>query len=237
MIICLGGSPSYSSSTSSAAGPAYAEHYTRNDPGSGSAGYYPSRSNNVASDLSALHISQTEPWRPHSSHAPLPPMNTGPAYSHPHPPRSQPQPQSQAQTHMAPPQPRGPPGPDPDPPRNGLSWSNQAPPSRGAYQAGEANPHAVPVGASAPPEVGRYACPHCPKRFARPSSLRIHIHSHTGEKPFACQHCHRGFSVQSNLRRHLKIHRSNGVVTAEESEGGGSMSDEDGSEETMDVVG
>lgn len=46
------------------------------------------------------------------------------------------------------------------------------------------------------------------KRFARPSSLRTHIHSHTGEKPYTCELCGRGFSVQSNLRRHSKIHRS-----------------------------
>ncbi|GAA6047446.1 hypothetical protein JCM3770_001309 [Rhodotorula araucariae] len=64
-------------------------------------------------------------------------------------------------------------------------------------------------------DAGRYGCPHCPKRFARPSSLRIHMHSHTGEKPFTCPMCDRAFSVQSNLRRHLKIHKGgNGVPTA-----------------------
>ncbi|CAB5217555.1 unnamed protein product [Rhizophagus irregularis] len=26
----------------------------------------------------------------------------------------------------------------------------------------------------------RYQCPYCSKRFSRPSSLRIHIYSHTG---------------------------------------------------------
>lgn len=55
----------------------------------------------------------------------------------------------------------------------------------------------------------KYKCSYCQKGFSRPSSLRIHIYSHTGEKPFACPEpeCGRKFSVQSNMRRHLRIHR------------------------------
>ncbi|KAI8638834.1 hypothetical protein BD408DRAFT_422482 [Parasitella parasitica] len=58
-------------------------------------------------------------------------------------------------------------------------------------------------------QTGRYYCPFCKKAFNRPSSLRIHTYSHTGEKPFVCQEegCGRQFSVQSNMRRHLRVHR------------------------------
>ncbi|KAI9320057.1 hypothetical protein BX666DRAFT_1366149 [Dichotomocladium elegans] len=58
-------------------------------------------------------------------------------------------------------------------------------------------------------DTDKYKCPHCEKGFSRPSSLRIHIYSHTGEKPFDCPEpgCGRRFNVQSNLRRHLRIHR------------------------------
>lgn len=54
----------------------------------------------------------------------------------------------------------------------------------------------------------RYKCHECTKTFSRPSSLRIHILSHTGEKPHVCPQpgCGRRFSVQSNMRRHLKVH-------------------------------
>ncbi|KAL8732391.1 MAG: hypothetical protein Q9166_002789 [cf. Caloplaca sp. 2 TL-2023] len=50
----------------------------------------------------------------------------------------------------------------------------------------------------------RYVCQTCSKAFSRPSSLRIHSHSHTGEKPFKCPHpgCGKAFSVRSNMKRH-----------------------------------
>ena len=50
----------------------------------------------------------------------------------------------------------------------------------------------------------RYVCQTCNKAFSRPSSLKIHSHSHTGEKPFKCPHagCGKAFSVRSNMKRH-----------------------------------
>ncbi|KAM0476831.1 hypothetical protein ACHAPX_006257 [Trichoderma viride] len=55
-----------------------------------------------------------------------------------------------------------------------------------------------------PPSQDRYICQTCNKAFSRPSSLRIHSHSHTGEKPFKCPHagCGKAFSVRSNMKRH-----------------------------------
>lgn len=58
--------------------------------------------------------------------------------------------------------------------------------------------------ASFPQSQDRYICQSCNKAFSRPSSLRIHSHSHTGEKPFKCpqQGCGKAFSVRSNMKRH-----------------------------------
>lgn len=58
--------------------------------------------------------------------------------------------------------------------------------------------------ATYPQSQDRYICSTCNKAFSRPSSLKIHSHSHTGEKPFKCPHagCGKAFSVRSNMKRH-----------------------------------
>ena len=53
------------------------------------------------------------------------------------------------------------------------------------------------------------SCAICHKVFNRPSGLRIHMHTHTGEKPFVCEwkNCGKRFSVRSNMLRHMLIHK------------------------------
>ncbi|KAF7318561.1 hypothetical protein HMN09_00366400 [Mycena chlorophos] len=58
------------------------------------------------------------------------------------------------------------------------------------------------------PSTRKHACPQCAKRFNRPSSLRIHVNTHTGATPFRCPYpnCGRAFNVNSNMRRHYRNH-------------------------------
>jgi uncharacterized Zn-finger protein len=54
----------------------------------------------------------------------------------------------------------------------------------------------------------RHVCLVCSKRFNRPSSLRIHVNTHTGATPYQCPwpQCGRFFNVNSNMRRHYRNH-------------------------------
>ncbi|KAF5348651.1 hypothetical protein D9758_006789 [Tetrapyrgos nigripes] len=73
------------------------------------------------------------------------------------------------------------------------------------YMRGQSN---SPVTAYSGATTGsRHQCSYCGKRFSRPSGLKIHLTTHTGEKPYVCpeEGCHRSFSVRSNMRRHVRI--------------------------------
>ncbi|KAG7441010.1 uncharacterized protein BT62DRAFT_997383 [Guyanagaster necrorhizus] len=64
-------------------------------------------------------------------------------------------------------------------------------------------------------EGKKHVCPTCHKRFNRPSSLRIHINTHTGATPFRCPFpgCGREFNVNSNMRRHYRNHTNPGAAS------------------------
>ena len=49
-------------------------------------------------------------------------------------------------------------------------------------------------------------CRICLKVYARPSTLRMHMRTHRGEKPYKCQICFKSFTQDANLTAHLRIH-------------------------------
>nr|XP_054925971.1 transcriptional repressor scratch 2-like isoform X12 [Dermacentor andersoni] len=67
----------------------------------------------------------------------------------------------------------------------------------------------VPAGRRAPvmaSGVRQLPCPYCPMRFKRRWNLNMHVHTHTGERPYQCCYCFRAFADRSNMRKHILIH-------------------------------
>ncbi|KAJ7062641.1 hypothetical protein C8F01DRAFT_985847 [Mycena amicta] len=80
-------------------------------------------------------------------------------------------------------------------------------------ESGDAESGSQPSDASSTSHTRKHVCPHCAKRFNRPSSLRIHINTHTGTTPFRCPYpnCSRAFNVSSTMQLHYRNHSAAGA--------------------------
>ncbi|CAD0206494.1 unnamed protein product [Chrysodeixis includens] len=76
-------------------------------------------------------------------------------------------------------------------------------------------------------------CPVCHKTVSSASYMRVHMRTHTGERPFKCYKCGRGFITSSKMHRHVLTHQDDkdGDIKTEEGEpkpaGEGDEIDED----------
>ncbi|KAG8907439.1 hypothetical protein FRB99_004234 [Tulasnella sp. 403] len=184
------------------------------------------------SQRSGIRLISSTQRTTHSSSTKVPARPwTSPSHSQSHPPSSFPRHLSATTSPSVPnlsyatsPSPvTSPPGSAPSGQR---TFYDPPPPNRGPYSAssssGYVSPdetqHPPPLAGAEPPRAAassssaagsaKYVCEYCQKRFNRPSSLKIHVNTHTGEKPFKCPFpgCGRRFSVMSNMRRHSRVH-------------------------------
>uniref|UniRef100_A0A8D0EMB5 Zinc finger and BTB domain containing 38 n=1 Tax=Strix occidentalis caurina TaxID=311401 RepID=A0A8D0EMB5_STROC len=51
-----------------------------------------------------------------------------------------------------------------------------------------------------------YTCIVCKRSYVTPSTLKMHMRCHTGEKPYTCKTCGKCFSIPGNLQKHERIH-------------------------------
>ncbi|XP_057321589.1 zinc finger protein 239-like [Microplitis mediator] len=56
--------------------------------------------------------------------------------------------------------------------------------------------------------IYEHTCPHCTFTSKEMSGLKVHLASHSDDRPYQCPDCNRAFKTKSYLNNHLRLHSS-----------------------------
>jgi hypothetical protein len=77
---------------------------------------------------------------------------------------------------------------------------------------GEMSSISSPLSTGKPNTNKDFQCPYCPQRSTSSSNHRVHMRTHTGEKPYSCKFCGKGFAQSNNLKRHMIVHLGGNII-------------------------
>ena len=86
--------------------------------------------------------------------------------------------------------------------RSGLYSSSSVRSSGGLFSSSSIRTQAGVV----TPSKSSNVCKICGKSYARPSTLKTHLRTHSGERPYRCGTCDKTFSQAANLTAHVRTH-------------------------------
>jgi len=80
-------------------------------------------------------------------------------------------------------------------------------PRVGLLGSGASSPGGCGPGGADQGKKMMHHCHICNRGFLNKSNIKVHLRTHTGEKPFGCDHCSKAFRQKAHLLKHMSIHK------------------------------